>query len=407
MFQKAPSHKQTKEVGVTRVYQSANAKAKTNVASVSSASSQTSNKYKSIVNKPETDYVDLKHFKDWRAVETVESDKPKYDSSPKSKVFTNKPKPLPTFNFDDDNDDEADTFPVRKPSDSKDKVDIRKFLEDLERDLQPDKSLTKSSSSLENESEKVDEGDDFFDFISNKKSSTTKAEDAVISVQSEKKTTAKPTKTLVQEFYKSRNLHKAQNYQKMQEIKSRTLKAQKDVEEKELMNKTPLKAKPRPVQTQTTISPIEQLLTVTENEKTKPQEQEQKIVKETPKIKIEVVVPDETSKPTKAENKEQSKTTTNTVASIKAKESKEIVVPKEETPSATKEEQADANVVKAPVRKVAISKVPVKKAPTKKATETVDIKTENTSEKPKSTRKPRGKSKKRFDADVITFVDWK
>lgn len=69
--------KQTKDTSITRTYQS-----EAKVEEVHGVY-----KIKSPLKKPETTAIDLKNFKDWRKVETVESKQPKYVGSPRPTVL--------------------------------------------------------------------------------------------------------------------------------------------------------------------------------------------------------------------------------------------------------------------------------------------------------------------------------
>lgn len=80
----------------------------------------------------------------------------------------------------------------------------------------------------------------------------------------------------------------------------------------------------------------------------------------------------------------------------------EVVVPEKQEPEVVKEEVIkEVPVVKEVVKEV-IKEVPVVKEVIKEVIKEVPA-------KPKTTtpRKPRGKSKKRFDADIVSSVDWK
>lgn len=288
-------------------------KSNNTVSRVYGESSQTT-RYNGPLSKPATDVVDLKHFKDWRKVEKVESNNPVYDSN----LFGSSLKKA---------DQENSTLKTEQTFKS---TPVSNFVS------KPENQDRKASS-------------DFDDFFSKRNIGASEK------VEQNKKQT-----------FSDEEVSKAKNtFSRMFEDVEKKRKAKEETDKQLAKDKAMLS----------------EILTEMEAKKS-----EQKL----PEVKVEV----EDEKQKQQESKANG--TQNGVATVDIKNNVSNNSSKPETIKVKIRVNTDNN--KAVVNQAVVPPVPSVNSSTAKPT---------TQLKKVVKRKPRGKNKRRFDADVIGSVDWR
>lgn len=293
------------KTGVSRVYSNENYE-----------SVQSQKRYTGSFSKPATGVVDLKHFKDWRKVDKVQSNNPVYDSTMfKSSLTKNEPE-----------------IEQKKPEQKKVEQPESKKVEPVFKSSPVSKYV---SSSLDDEKDSFDDFDDFF-----------KKNTKIVEPEKEKK------KTPSYQF----------NEAEVAKAKSTFARMFEDIEKKRKANEE--KNAPAPVKPQENKEEEE------EKEDFILARKKQEPEKTNPEVKIHVV----DDKPTlRAEPR-----------------------PNNEKPKVLVSATPNANTIDIKIHTVS---EPARTKTTESATKPAVKKTIN--------RKPRGKNKRRFDADVIGSVDWR
>ena len=299
-------NKEQSKTGVSRVYSNQ---------SVEKVPNQT--RYTGPFNKPSSSVVDLKHFKDWRKVEKVQSNNPVYDANMfKSSLTKNEP---------EKEEPKPESKPEPKPAPSSSKV-----VEPVFKSSPVSKYVSSASDEDRNS---YGDFDDFF-------TKSTKI------VEPEKK-------VATNKFSDDDEKKKKSTFARMFE----------DIEKKRKANEAK-----KPIVPPVTKEEIKEEEEAEEDfilARKKPEQEQKK-----PEIKVQVVQDKPTLRAEPRENNEQPK------VSVSATPNANTIDTKIHTVPATAPAKPVAPAVKPAVKK------------------TIN-------------RKPRGKNKRRFDADVIGSVDWR